>query len=177
MFRNQNFSIFAKQEKTIFLHHFEIGTSVVNIGDSVIFHIAANHHFAMKFGGKLQSLFFKFHVGSIVHRYGKGRTFEYATNDVHFFLHLEHFANGFCQLVRTRGRLSVAGVAFQDIGNFLHTLSFAKFSYRFQIAVASAHEFQIEHFSVFMVEGDEFGANAAGIEYFFLHKHNLKILL
>ena len=101
MFRSQNLSIFAKQEKTVFFHNFKIGASVINIGDSVIFHIAANHHFAMKFGGKFQSFFFEFRIGSVIHRYGKGRIFKYTTNDAHFFLHLENFANGFCQLIRT----------------------------------------------------------------------------
>ncbi len=83
---------------------------------------------------------------------------------------LDDFAQCLCQLVCAGGGLSVAGVAFQDVGDFLHVAAFAKLADGLQVAIAAAHELEVVHLAVFVVEGDELGAGATGSEFLSLHK-------
>lgn len=83
---------------------------------------------------------------------------------------LQDFSQGLCQLVCAGGGLAVAGVAFQDVGDFLHVLAFAELADGLQVAIAAAQELEVVHLAVFVVEGDELGAGAAGSEFLSLHK-------
>ena len=83
---------------------------------------------------------------------------------------LDDFAKSLCQLVCAGGGLAVAGVAFQDVGDFLHVLAFAKLADGLQVAIAAAQELEVVHLAVFVVEGDELGAGAAGSKFLSLHK-------
>ena len=83
---------------------------------------------------------------------------------------LQDFSQSLYQLVCAGGGLSVAGVAFQDVGDFLHVLAFAELADGLQVAIAAAQELEVVHLAVFVVEGDELGAGAAGSEFLSLHK-------
>jgi len=83
---------------------------------------------------------------------------------------LDDFAKSLCQLVCTGGGLAVAGVAFQDVGDFLHVLAFAELADGLQVAVAATQKLQVVHLAVFVIESDELCAGATGSEFLSLHK-------